>query len=65
MKKKSVITIISVFLNLVLFAALAYFNKINSLAESVPGPIFLRQHISDIGYLKSDNHVIALANTRN
>jgi hypothetical protein len=58
MKKKSVITIISIFLNLVLFSALTYYDKINSHVEGVPAPFFHEQHLSD---MQGDSHGVTLA----
>lgn len=63
MKKKSAITIISVCLNLVLFSALAYFNKINSHIADSPAPFFLVQHMTAVGYAQNDSHEIALVGT--
>ena len=61
MKKKSVIAILSVVLNLVLFSALAYSNKVNSNAVGAPPPFFICQHLPDLGYVQSDGHAVALA----
>jgi hypothetical protein len=63
MKKKSAITTISIFLNLVLFSVLAHYDKINSHAISSSAPLFRLQHLSNIVYLQSDSHGIALAST--
>ncbi|HEV2692646.1 MAG TPA: hypothetical protein VG347_07085 [Verrucomicrobiae bacterium] len=63
MKKKPALAIASVILNLALFAALAYFNQINSRIEGSPAPLFRVQHLPDIGYFQSDSHGIALAST--
>jgi hypothetical protein len=63
MKKKSVIAITSVFLNLVLLSALVHYDKINNRALNVSAPFFTIQHLSSIGYLQSDSHAIALAST--
>jgi hypothetical protein len=63
MKKKSVITIASIFLNLVLFSALVYFDKINNQPITAAAPVFHLQHLSDIGYSQSDGHGMTLAST--
>jgi len=63
MKKKSAITIISICFNLVLFAALAYFNKINDRPETAPAPIFISQQLPGFAGLTSDGHGVALAST--
>jgi len=63
MKKKYVITIISVCLNVVLFSALAYCNKINSRSEGATAPLILLQQLPEIGLLQGDSQGIALAST--
>jgi hypothetical protein len=63
MKKKSLIAIASIFLNLALFSALVYYNKINSHAANAPMPFIRLQHLPNTGYLQSDRHEIALAST--
>jgi hypothetical protein len=63
MKKKSVITLVSVVLNLVLFSALACFNKINSRADGVGAPFFLVQHLGEAGYVQTHSHEVTLAST--
>lgn len=61
MKKKYLITIISVCLNVVLFSALAYTNKINAHTEGATAPTFIYHPLPDIGGLQSDGQGIALA----
>ena len=63
MKKKSVLTIVSVFLNLALFAALAYFNRFNAHAENTPAPLIVLHHMNDVSDAQSDSHEIALFST--
>lgn len=63
MKKKYVITIISVCLNVVLFSALAYFNKVNNRLEGATAPLILLQQLPALGQIQSDGQGIALAST--
>jgi len=63
MKTKSAIIIVSVLLNVGLFSALAYFNKINSRAEGTPALFFLHQHLPEVGYFHGYSHGVALAST--
>jgi len=61
MKKKYVITIISVCLNLVLFSALVYLNKINNRSEGTTAPLIQLQQLPQFGLLQRDAREIALA----
>ncbi|MBW8865150.1 MAG: hypothetical protein JF609_09570 [Verrucomicrobia bacterium] len=61
MKKKYVITIISIGLNVVLFSALAYCNKINARTDGATAPLILLQQLPDIGLLQGDGQGLALA----
>jgi hypothetical protein len=61
MEKKSVIVVISVVLNLVLFSALIGFNKYNSTIEGAPAPYFVVQHMNNNGHVQSGGHEIASA----
>jgi hypothetical protein len=61
MKKKPTLAIVSVILNLALFAVLAHFNQINSRVEGSPAPLFRVQHLPDIGFFQSDSRGMALA----
>lgn len=63
MNKKSVIVVASVVLNLVLFAALAHFNQINSRTEGIGAPFFRVQHLPEFGKIPGDSHGILLAST--
>ena len=63
MEKKSLIIVISVLLNLVLFSALIGFNKYNSTIEGAPAPYFVVQHLNDSGPVLSGGHEIASAST--
>jgi len=47
MKRKSLIIILSVILNIALFSALVYFNKFNSRTDSTPALYFVGKHLSD------------------
>ena len=61
MKKKSIITITSIFLNVVLFSALAYYNKVNSHAATAPAPFFRLQHLPEVVCSQIESRGIALA----
>jgi hypothetical protein len=63
MKKKSIITVASIGLNLALFSALLHFNKINSLPTESLTPFFRVQHLAAMGYAQSDSRRIVLAST--
>jgi hypothetical protein len=63
MKKKSVIIVLSVLLNLVLFSVLIGFNKFNSTMDGAPAPYFVVQHLGDNGHAESTGHEIASAST--
>jgi len=63
MEKKSLIIVLSVLLNLVLFSALIGFNKYNSTIGDAPAPYFVVQHLSDSVHVQSGGHEIASAST--
>ena len=46
MKRKSLIIILSVILNIALFSALVYFNKVNSRTESLLALYFVGKHLT-------------------
>lgn len=65
MKKKSLMIIVSVLLNLVLFAALVYCNKINGRTEGATAPLFVIQHLSGLNHLQIDGQGVTVASTMN
>jgi len=63
MKKKSLIIVTSVVLNLVLFSALAHFNKINNRTEGIGAPFFRVQHLPEFGQQQGNSKSLVVAST--